>query len=430
MAGITTKEGFTSLEVLQEIQALPPDEGGTGGTILSPEIERKVGVLTRTSKIKFTKIIQEIGKIKPVKQIKTEYSEVDEFPLNVTVATTKAANNGNVIEIMLSEDDLKCVFQDETISFKGVPAYKGTLASNWRYLVGRIIEKKTNGAIVVQCINGKIIEGKPVFADNIPAGTVITRLSTAKKEWDISQENKNRFPKFNYNYGQKRIFQLSESSWSKRVSKTIDWELADQFRLAMIDEEERTELSYLVGTRAVSYDPQTNSEIYTCGGVLDYIDKNLLYNGALTDPTLSDAQKEAKLEDLIKLLFDNNSGSDVRTAFLGTNFYSALNKIKVVQKQIDGTKEPYEYFGMKFRYITYNGFDLLLVRHPLMDFAGYANAAICLDMENIEEHVFEQFEKIPLNLKQMGMADGEAFVMKKTACPVIKFPETHCIAML
>lgn len=429
--GRTTEQGVTSLEVIREIDGLQKAEEGTGRFILGREIERKVGILLRSNgKLKFTKILSKIGKAKPVDNIKTEYGEVDQYPLNITVTEAVTANHGHLIDVQLSQEDIRYAYRDEVISFKDIPSYKGTDAVPYKFLTGRIIEKKTDGKITVQCIDGKIENNLPVFADDIPADTVITRLSTAKKEWDISADAKNRFPINNYNYGQKTIYQLSESSWSKRINLNIDWTMADQFQLAMYDEEERRELQYLLGTRSIMIDPATGNEVYTCGGVLSFVNKYLDFNGALNSDSLNDAQKEAKLEELICLLFDNNSGSDTRTAFIGTQFYSALNKIQVVKKQLDGSKPPYEYFGMNFRSLTYNGFDLLLVRHPLLDFGGMGDFAICLDMENIEEHVFEPMEKIPLDLKKMGIADGTAFSIKRTACPVVKFPETHCVARL
>jgi hypothetical protein len=430
MQGVSTETGVSSIEVIKKIQDLPIDQGGTGGAILGRELEREVGILSRTRNTKFTKILSEIGRSKPINALKTEYSEVDEYPLNVTVSEAVTPSYGSLIEVSLSQEDMRYVFVDETISFKAIPAYKDNIALPYRYLVGKITEKKSNGKIVVQSLNGYVDNNFATFKDAIPEGTIITRLSTAKKEWDISQERKNRFPQFNYNYVQKCIYQLATSSWEKKAKKDIDWELANQFKLAMTDEETRRELSYLLGVRGISYDPVTNEELYTCGGILEFITKHLPLNGALTNSSSTDAQKEQALEEIVNLLFDNNSGSDTRVAFLGTEFYSALNKIKIVQKQIDGSKEPYQYFGMNFRNITYNGFDLLLVRHPLLDFGGYGKAALCLDMENIEEHVFEQMEKIPLDLKKLGVADGEAFVIKRTACPVVKFPETHCLATL
>lgn len=241
----------------------------------------------------------------------------------------------------------------------------------------------------------------PAIAD----GEVLVRMSTSKTEFDAPSLSRMTMPEYDFNYVHTFDAVVRASDHRQRTKNyTIsDWQRVRADNL--IDFRRSIEYNYFFGERSITLDPDTGELRTTMAGITKYID------------TVIDYQKsgitESSLVDMSRQIFTGNTGRKRRVWFVDARLAAELDKLMLAKMQhlpsrkIAGVQTT-EYQG---RFGALN-----IVHHPGFDELGYEHYGVVVDLANVRKGVMQPTEKIKLELKKTGVADGDAeqYIEKST----------------
>jgi hypothetical protein len=253
----------------------------------------------------------------------------------------------------------------------------------------------------------------------IPLSTELVRLGNAKNELDAQTSQYNVWPEKSSNFCQTHMCQIEEGVFEALHKKEVPWGMTDFRAQAIYDMRRSMELTALVGQKDKFIDPIGNDQKYTSGGLTRYIDKYLEYD---PQADITNDMFDGWGGDL----FDGNSGSESRIAFVGKGLMKKLAGVSTIQKQLEA-KSSEVVFGIRFNKVETNYGILYLRHHTLLNDIGYLNGGIVLDINNIEKHVFEAMGTREVDLLGSGQRKTKAYVVEETFCLALRYPDTHAI---
>ena len=388
--------------------------------LLAEDIEKLIVEETR-GRAPLNAIIKEIKRSRKTTSLHPKYFAISEKPLETTITEKYTPTATPLKTITVKVANAAMFGKRDTVALFKVKSYRDvndTVGSVIRPLIAIVLERNDD-SIKIQAINGKVdSSGASVFADAISDGTVVVRMGKAEHELSMQTDGTAQLPVEDENYCQNFMFQVMESDWSQLHGKNVNYGWSELFKMSLNDYAVTKELSYFFGAKGKTVESTTGKLIYTCDGIIQKLDKVFSCGGAID---------ESLMADIMQLLFDGNNGNSTRFAFLGSDLYLKFQKIPSIQKQIDGSKEPFVVFGLEFDRIKMGGNTLLLMKHPLFSEVGYSDYGTCLDMDNIEELIFKPFTKHDLDLKSSGEMNAQVASVTEVSCVVVKNRDTHML---
>jgi len=241
----------------------------------------------------------------------------------------------------------------------------------------------------------------PSFSEDQP----LMRIANSKTEFDSPSKSRLTLPSLLFNYV--HTFDAVVRSSDHRI-RTKNYTVQDWSRIRadnLVDFRRSIEYNSFFGKPSVTLDE--NGELrWTMGGILHYVKDNVLgYTpGSLTEGEIIDMHKE---------IFTGNTGSGNRVLFADAELATEIDKVMLnrmehmPQRQIAGV--------MTTEFRTRTGVSYI-VHHPGFDDLGYTNFGVFVDLKHVHKGELQPTEKIELELKKTGQADGEAeqYIEKST----------------
>jgi len=365
-------------------------------------------------------IMRQIRKATSMKSFVSEYYAVDSRPLYDTVATAYTHSGDGALSTDLVVANVSMWTADDMAMFYGVTG------SDSLDLVCFVVSKNASAnTIKIQPLNGNAGSGTTageIILPTIPISGRIVRLGSCKNELDAQTSPYAILPVKAYNYVQRFMAQVEESTFQRIHAKEVDWGFTDYEAQNIYDMKATMEQSFLFGVRAKFDDVTNNKERYSTGGITRFISKALEYGTGGTDRTIDNHT----FVDWTQSVFAGNSGADTRYLFGGNGLMANLMKVDTVIKQIEA-KQTLVKFGLTFKEIETNFGRLLFYHHPLLDQAGWADRGIILDLNYIEKHTFVPLSSKKLDLKTSGQRNVDAVVIEETTGVICRYPDTHAI---
>jgi hypothetical protein len=392
-----------------------------GSADLDQDYVSKLVTEMRPSITPLDTVMRQIRKATPIKSWKTEYYAVDARPLYDTVNTayTKAGDGNTSTDLKVN--NISMWTADDTVMVRGITGVDS------KDLVCFIISKDVSAATIkIQPLNGTA--GANTTADmmiipaTIPINTVLVRLGSCKHELDAQTSPYAILPAKSYNFVQRFMAQVEESTFQRMHQKEVDWGFTDYEAQNIFDMKATMEESFLFGVRAQFTDLVNSKERFSTGGITRFITKGIEYGLGGTDRTIDNAW----FVDATKSIFQGNSGSEARYLFGGNGLMANLMKVDTVIKQIQGKQTMVKY-GLTFKEIETNFGLLRFFHHPGLDQAGWNDNGIVLDLAFIEKHTFKPLSSRKLDLIESGQRNADAVVIEETCGVVTRYPDTHAI---
>lgn len=358
-----------------------------------------------------------------VKGMRYGFYSVDEKPIKDTVATAVTASTSGSASMKMNNIDMWCV--SDTMVIPGVQGYKnGTNDRDTKSPLRLYVSAVNVGTstLTVQTIN----EEKSTTKFNIPyipANAIVYRLASAAAEGEVTTDVWSTIPEKEEMFMQIFKTQISESTIQKLSDKEADFTLTDQEELALRDLRKRIELAFIYGVKGYFKDAIKKKYVYTCAGAIQQI----LERGTVISYNSSSAPittEKALITNIIKPIFDGNSGSASRYIFAGTDFVTMIATIEGLQKQMDAT-QVIRKFGIDWKTLQFMSWQLNLVQHPLLNEIGLSHSAIVLDLPYVRKKNFIRLSKDALMLKESGIFDGESIVWTEISSIALKYAKTH-----
>lgn len=366
-------------------------------------------------------IMRQIRKETPIKSWKTEFYAVDSRPMYDTVKTAYTKSGDGHTTIDLAVNNVNMWTADDTVMVNDI------LGSDSKNLVCFVISKNvSNGTIKLQPLNGTAgsgsTDGYLIIPATIPVSTRLVRLGTCKHELDAQTSPYAILPAKSWNYVQRFMAQVEESTFQRIHQKEVNWNFTDYEAMNILDMKATIEQSFIFGVRSLFTDLVNNKERYSTGGIIRFLTKALEYGTGGTDRSIDNAT----FVDWTQSIFGGNSGSEVRYLFGGNGLMANLNKVDTVLKQIQG-KQTQVKFGLTFKEIETNFGLLRFYHHPGLDQAGWGDCGIVLDLAFVEKHTFRPLSSSKLDLKTSGQRNADAVVIDETTGLILRYPDTHAL---
>ena len=215
--------------------------------------------------------------------------------------------------------------------------------------------------------------------------------------------------------------QVEQSLYDKLHEKWVEYDLAQYRSEALWDMRAQMEIASLVGYRRKIYNPVKKEWKYLSGGAIRYIDKSINKSIAGFD--------NGSFVDITKDIFVGNNGSETRICFAGSGVMSTFSKAPNFEKQVT-QKDVFVKWGIKFHNIETNYGGLLVKYHPVLDYMGYANKAIVLDINNVVKYQYKPMGSTQVDFAQSGQKNSTADIISEAFCLAFKNPDTHAVINL
>jgi len=279
-------------------------------------------------------------------------------------------------------------------------------------IVGIVVSKtNTSRSLGVMIVGG-------IDLPDMPLGTRIVRMGTAKGEFDAQTGQYGILPLKVGNYMQIHMKQVEEGIYQKFHKKEVAWTMNDLKAAAMEDHRRGAEFTSWFGKKGKSFDDEANNYKYTSDGIIRFLTKKIEVN-----ETPASANKE--FLSLTKKIFTGNGGSKTRYVFAGSEWMEWLASVDTVSRQRDAGSVK-EMFGVTFDRIQTNYGTLLVYYHQLLD-DWAPEKAIQLDMNNIYRKEFKDLALREVDLKTSGQRLSNATVIEEIFGLEVRYPLTHSI---
>lgn len=419
--GVSDVGDFVSLAVAAPVAGsgvTTTNTKSSSSELLLDDIDSKIVEIERDT-VPLDTMIRKINNRQTNKSLKIDFYTVDVKEISDTVRVAVTASDQLAFELPINNTNMWDV--GDTVFVEGVSAYS---AANAESALGSLelfvydIDK-ANQKVMVQPVNG-FRDGNQKATlktgDNIALDTLLVRGGRAGHEEEITTGQYADMPYKEYNYVQKFMAEVRESTWSKMHAKEVEWGFDDFERRQLANLRIEKEISYLRGFRNIINATSDGKERYLTGGALEFITGySTLSKATLSNPNFQTLTKE---------IFAGNGGSDQRVMLCGDGALEAMGKIDDITKQ-SAAKKRETNFGLTFNRINTNFGELLIVRHPLFARMGWTDRCLTLDMNNVHERYFEPRREITHDLRAAAIADADSKVFIETSCPLFKYPESH-----
>lgn len=408
--GLAFAAGATAAESTQDIVTTDVTKDKSSELLLS-NIAKNITKM-HPDKYPFDTILRNMGIVIPIKAWRSEYYEVETRMLEDTVKTTLAASGGSTAlwgtHSLIVDNPHMWAVDDNVL----VQTING---SDSKQLVLHVIAKSSYTLTVV-ALNGTGTHGADV--PQILEDVKLTRAGNGKHETAAQTTPYAVMPQKEYNFAQIHMAQVEQSLYDKLHLKEVQWDLAEFRSEALWDLRSQMEMASLFGYRLYAYDSTAAKWKYFSHGVTRYI------TGAISKAASGFDNDD--FVDMAKTIFTGNNGSETRIMFAGSGARATMAKAPTISKQME-QRDVEVVWGVKFNRIE-TDFGSLLVKHaPLLNFAGWTDKIIQLDMNNVEKHVFKALETDSIDFQESGQRKTKADIIDECFCCALKNPDTHNI---
>lgn len=382
------------------------------------------------SRYPFDTCLRQGVKTKKVASQQTEFYSRDYKPFNDTVKTAIDASGLSDDEVFdLAVDNISMWSLHDSLMIVGIPAYdpsdNSVIANaNLVCYINKIT--KSTSTLQVQPVNGYIdaVTKKPTLksTDDIAVGDKIIRLARAEAELSMQTAPYAIFPVKTSNNCQNYMAQIEQSTFDALTKKEVTWGFNDFEEANIKDMKGQKELSFLFGAKAEIYDSETTERVFMAGGATQFLTKTLEWE----DTDFSATNADAWFVALTKKVFQGNSGSQIRYAFLGADLIEKINAVPTVQKQIEAKNTEVKW-GLTFNEIVTNFGTLRIIKHDLLSEIGLGDMGFVFDLAKVEYHKFVELTEKEIDLKGSGQRNSNAKVIQEVSCPVFKYPDVHMV---
>ena len=265
-------------------------------------------------------IFRNRAKKRKAESLEVRYFEVDTKPFKDTVTTANTVGDSQTID--LAVDDIDMWDAHDTVKLAGVNGYTYVDSANvplpFNNLVARVLSKdNTGGTLKLQPLNGYYNGGKRVFHDNIAEDTVLIRLGKAEAELAMQTTPYAILPFENYNYCQNFMAQIEESTWQNIHKKKGGLGIFGLCSPEHLRHEghQRTLLPVWGKVRRPGCSYQRH-DLYL-RGISQFITKSTPVGSSVTINDFATWRS---------MLFEDNNGSEVRHAFIGSTLEEIGNR--------------------------------------------------------------------------------------------------------
>lgn len=374
--------------------------------LLMQSINEQV-VKVRPAYTPFDTILRQ-AKAKKAESWEFAWYSTDLMPVATKVASISlelANHSGGYKNATLTVDDSSLFNESDTICIH--------TQSNGNLILLVVAKNTATGALTVA------YGGENVPVANVTADDDVYRLGRAGIEGEIQTINYSALPVKETNYCQIFKWQVAQSTLEKLHKKEVKWDMSDIEEQAMCEFKIAQEASFLFSRKTKYYNSAKGAEVYSTGGIVNYITKHFEF----------DATKgNAEIVDMSKYIFQGNIGNRKRVMFMGSDFNAAIAKINMFQKQLAST-ETKVVFGLEFNELRTNFGTLMCMQHDLLDLYGYKDKAIVIDIDNVDKWEWVK-EMRNIDTKTSGTFDGEVKVYTEIAGVALRYPDTHCVVSL
>lgn len=368
--------------------------------ILTSAIDRRVTLLRPMA----TPIdqISRLGEVRRCDSMRAEYYSV------ATKATSADLKSLSATVLATEDDD---IFEpSETFM---IPALEVTTRSGNKEAYIGYISKRLGTDLYIKCLND-VATAPTVDADDADGYKVI-RMGRAAAELDVQTPQSACIPGKSYNYCQVFKAQVEQSVIQRLSAKEVQWGLADQEEVAMIDLRLGMEKSFLFGLRTDAASGPSGERIYTTGGI--WWQTPHTKNVTLASMSVDD------LLDVTREAFTGNAGSNKKVLMCGTDFLARLEKVYSAERFVQ--LRIVKRWNLELREFTTNFGSLYIIHSDVFDECGHRADAMILDPDYLTKYVFMPMQSETLDLRRSGQRNTEAVVITEASCLALRYPEAH-----
>ena len=372
-------------------------------TLLERDVDDIV-VMYKPDRFPLTTMLQNMKKAKKAAARKYEWLDVGYHArLDAVDGQVTAGTGGANVAVVVDNIDIWGV--GDIVYIPGVTV--GSPAQEARLLV--VDTDPAADEILCKALNADDV---PLIPDDTP----IYRMSRAAAAKDAQTAPHGTRGLLAWNYCQTFMGQFEIEKIIRSLSVYQDDHVIQE-DLEMFDFRNGRENSRLFGARSKVYDSVKKEDVYTMGGVENYIGESFPYNGTLSNEQWIDMTEKA---------FAANAGSEKRLLIGGKKFISSVLKVPNVQKQLEG-KDTEVKLGVHVNLISTNFGTFYLKHHKGFDEMGRERDAFSLDMNHICDRILEPMHETELELDKSGQRRVDATRVLETATIQARYPDTHMI---
>ena len=234
---------------------------------------------------------------------------------------------------------------------------------------------------------------------SIPAFTNVEGLSLGYSVDDsiVSIETIKRNPSVVFNFVQTFLGLVKMTDAAAKQDKVINTNMQYYINNALLDFALQKEMAYLFGTPSKTI--TADGVAFTTAGVFHQITNKLLMPaGGFTHQSIT---------NMVDFIFSANNGNPERAFICGSEVLRMLQYYALSTSNFNfNATEFSEKIGINTSTIDFNGKRLNVIEHPLMR-GSYSNKACTIDLDCLEQHVFQPFSTLNLELKKSNQFRGE-----------------------
>lgn len=381
-----------------------------GAEVLDLDLSRKIA-LVRPDDTPMDTLTRQIGNVRKTSSIETGGWAIGTRDIGDTVSASYTnSTNQNVADIPVSKFGIW--LERDTIT---LPAVAGGNGQPLQLVVVGL--DAVNSKLRCIAVNGNGSDGKKI--PDIAQGSEMIRASKAMSEKDAQAGVYTNLPEIDTNYCQIHMCQIEQSVIAKLHKTKVPFDVADYKEQAVYDMRRGMEISNWVGQKGKTFDPVKQEWVYTSAGVLNMIDKAVLYDktALITNATYVEWCKQ---------IFDDNNGSDTKFLFAGSNLLARMANVEGYSKQIEAHKTEVKH-GVRFNVIETPFGVLYVKRAKLFAHMGLGDVGAAIDMNYLRKDIYEAMQTKELLLDESGQKRVDAQRMHETYCLVLENIPAHAL---
>jgi hypothetical protein len=344
-----------------------------------------------------------------------EYYTDGFLPVQTKVAT--AFSTASQQQAAIDFADNANIAINETLIVHGVSGYlPGTTTTDPAHdLLLVVVDRDSSGKPIVRPVNGSDTAN---YLPALAANTVVSRAGRAASELQIRTDIFTSIPTKEFQYLQKFIVEVEESTFSEQADKEVKWDMSDQTERALLDFRRGVNNTYWRGVKKlVKYKNRYNrkaEDTYLTEGIWTLAGGDFSFSGV--------APTTQTLVDLMQVAFEGPSSSNIKILLCSPNFMSAIEKVQYNQVIYPGERK--QIFGLEVSSIISKFGELLVTMDKSLVDVNLPNHAFVLDPNYLTKWSMG-WRRIPIDNVKNGDADSNSVILTECSGLTLKNKEAH-----
>jgi len=400
-----------------------PEMSVTVGENVAPETYQtaydKVLICVRPFRTPIDQISRRIARTSHQENMEFRYGTIDYIPISTTLKTavTSSEPTQNNEPVTIVPEKPGIFNRRDVVIVRDVKGYDAEGNETNEDLKLWVVNRTGNKSIDVIAINGKKSGSFSGVVPDIPAGTTLIRIAKAAAELDAQASGYTVYPSAQWQYMQKFMAQVEQSTIDRLTAKRWDITLSEQEEATLADMRLGMEGAWLFGTRGKFLDPETNRNVWTTGGIWNMVDREFHY-------TSQDDWTIGTWIDISKTMFTGPGAgrSDKRIVVCGSDLLALMEKVFVGNyTYIHSIKK----WDLTFTDLRTNFGSFWFILDEVFDLHEMSGNGLIIEPEYLEKVVFEKFGRNTIDLNAQGVRDSKAVVLREISSMVLKAPDNH-----